>query len=229
MVIGGLQKISLVDYPGKISAIIFLQGCNFRCPYCHNPELVNPALFGPTIPEDEILAFLEKRRGKLDGVVITGGEPTLHKDLLAFLQGIKDLGFLVKLDTNGTRPEMLKDIILSGGVDYIAMDIKAPLERYPELTGSVSDIEAIQASIRRIMAAKVAYEFRTTLVYSLITPADVLAIGRLIAGAHRYALQRFVPSKHVQADFVSQTSFSQPELEMLCAELQPLVRECIIR
>jgi pyruvate formate lyase activating enzyme len=229
MLIGGLQKTSLIDYPGKISAVAFLQGCNFRCPYCHNPELVNPELFGPPMPQQDLWALLEKRRGKLDAVVITGGEPCLHKDLMALIQRIKAMGYLVKLDTNGAYPEMLGDIIQSKCLDYIAMDIKGPLEKYAALTGSAADSEAIQASLRLIMHSDIDYEFRTTLVRTLISPGDVLAIGHMIAGARRYALQRFVPSKHVEVSYARATSFEPSELEMLCEPLKRLVGELIVR
>jgi len=229
MLIGGLQKISLVDYPGRICATLFLQGCNFRCPYCHNPELVNPELFQPPMPEEQVWAFLEKRVGKLDGVVITGGEPTMHKDLPDAMRRIKAMGLLVKLDTNGSRPDMLDKIIGSGCVDFIAMDLKAPLERYPELTGAAVDVAAIEQSIRLIRQASVAYEFRTTVVRSLLTPDDILAIGRLIEGSRRYALQRFVPSKHVEVGFMAGATYAPHELEALRAVLQKSVEECIVR
>jgi len=229
MLIGGLQKVSLVDYPGHICATLFLQGCNFRCPFCHNPELVNPELFQPPMPEQEVWGFLEKRVGKLDGVVVTGGEPTMHKDLPDAMRRIKTMGLLVKLDTNGSHPDMLEKIIRAGCVDYIAMDLKAPLERYPELTGTPVDTGSIQESIGLIRQATVAYEFRTTLVRSLLKPEDVLAIGRLIEGSRRYALQRFVPSKHVEAGFTAGTSYAPHELEALRAALQKNVEECIVR
>lgn len=229
MIIGGLQKVSLVDYPGHISATLFLQGCNFRCPYCHNPELVNPELFQRPLPEEEVWAFLRNRVGKLDGVAITGGEPTLHKDLPDIMRRIKGLGLLVKLDTNGSHPDMLEQIIGLRCVDYIAMDLKAPLERYAELTGVRVDIAAIQKSIRLIMDAPVASEFRTTVVRSLLTPEEVMAIGRMIQGARRYALQRFVPSKHVEAGFIAAATYAPQELEALCDALQKNVEECIVR
>ncbi|OQX50761.1 MAG: anaerobic ribonucleoside-triphosphate reductase activating protein [Candidatus Cloacimonas sp. 4484_209] len=133
MKIGGFQKVSLIDYPGKICAIVFTRGCNFRCPYCHNPELVLPENYSPLIPEEEIFSFLEKRRGKLDAVEITGGEPTLQEDLTEFIRKIKEMGFLVKLDTNGSFPSVLEKVIYSGLVDYIAMDVKAPLEKYRQV------------------------------------------------------------------------------------------------
>lgn len=135
MQIGGLQKFSLLDYPGKISAVVFTQGCNFRCPYCHNPELVDPARYQECLPEEEIFSFLETRRGKLEAVTVTGGEPTLQKSLAPFLRRIKDMGFLVKLDTNGSRPDVLEELLRQKLIDYIAMDIKAPLEKYEAVTG----------------------------------------------------------------------------------------------
>lgn len=131
MEIGGLQKFSLIDYPGKISAVIFTRGCNFRCPYCHNPELVIPAFFTQGYAVDDIFAFFRSRREKLDGIVITGGEPTVQKDLIEFMSKVKALGFFLKLDTNGSNPGILKKVISLGLVDFVAMDIKAPFDRYP--------------------------------------------------------------------------------------------------
>jgi len=229
MIIGGLQKVSLVDYPGHISATLFLQGCNFRCPFCHNPELVNPELFQRPLPEEELWTFLRNRVGKLDGVAITGGEPTMHKDLPDIMRRIKGMGLLVKLDTNGSHPDMLEQIIGLRCVDYIAMDLKAPLERYAELTGVRVDSAAIQRSIRLIMGSSIAYEFRTTVVRSLLAPDEILAIGRMIAGGRRYALQRFVPSKHVEAGFKEAATYTIQELESLRDALQKNVEECIIR
>ena len=127
MLIGGFQKFSLIDYPGKICAIVFTQGCNFRCPYCYNPELVNPQKFTPSLSEKDVFSFLKKRKGQLDAVEITGGEPTLQKDLLAFLEKIKAMGFLVKLDSNGSSPDIIQEVVQRGAVNYLAMDIKAPL------------------------------------------------------------------------------------------------------
>ena len=139
MRIGGLQKSSLIDYPGKICAIVFTIGCNFRCPYCHNPELVDET--AEELSQDEFFAFLEKRIGKLDAVTITGGEPTLHNDLVPFIIKIKELGFLVKLDSNGTHPDVLAQLISEKSVDYIAMDIKAPLQKYTQTVARPVDIE----------------------------------------------------------------------------------------
>jgi len=147
MLIGGFQRFSLIDYPGKICAIVFTQGCNFRCPYCHNPELVNPELFEAPIPEGNILSFLANRKGKLDAVEITGGEPTLQPDLMDFMSELKNHQYLVKLDTNGSNPGIISEAIERDLVDYLAMDVKAPLERYQEITNSGVDPAKIEHSI----------------------------------------------------------------------------------
>lgn len=229
MRIGAIQKTTLVDYPGKISALIFTQGCNFRCPYCHNPELVDPRRFTPPVPEEEVLGFLAKRQGLLDGLVITGGEPLLNPDARAFMARVKAMGFQIKLDTNGSFPAALAEILKANLVDYIAMDIKAPLEKYPTVAGAQVDTEAIQESIRLIRHAGVPCEFRTTLARSLLKPEDILAVGRLIAGAPRYVLQRFAPSKHVDPSFIAEKSFTDEEIAALLPVLTPLVEECLVR
>ena len=140
MNIAGWQKVSLIDYPEKICSILFTQGCNFRCPYCHNPELVEPALFREPLSEKEIFAFLEKRKGKIDAVSITGGEPTIQPDLVEFILPMKDIGYLIKLDTNGSRPDVLGKLISEKLLDYIAMDVKAPLNRYPNIARCPIDL-----------------------------------------------------------------------------------------
>lgn len=150
MIIGGLQKFSLIDYPHKISAIIFTIGCNFRCPFCHNPELVNPELYPEKIPENNVFEFLESRREKLDAVVISGGEPTLHKDLYQFISKLKSMGFLIKLDTNGTYPNILNRLIKDNLLNYIAMDIKGSLDRYEEIVTTKVNLENIKDSINII-------------------------------------------------------------------------------
>lgn len=229
MSIGGFQKFSLIDYPGKICAIVFTQGCNFRCQYCHNPELVKPSLFGKTIPEEEILSFLEKRKGKLDAVEITGGEPTLQKDLVDFMQRIKEMGYLVKLDTNGSNPEILEIIINHELVDYIAMDIKAPLEKYKEVTHSVISPEKIKRSIRVIMNSDIKYEFRTTVVKSQLSKEDIINIGKLIEGAELYILQKFIPSKTLDPNFLNEKTYSDGELGSLKKKLEKFVCRCLVR
>jgi len=195
MKIGGWQRFSLIDYPGRIGAVVFTQGCNFRCPYCHNPELVDPRRFGKTIPPGDIISFLTGRREKLDAVTITGGEPTQQGDLADFLTRVKELGFLVKLDTNGSAPFTLAMLLEKGLVDYIAMDIKGPLEKYAAIAGTEVNGRDIVASVSLISGAGIPHEFRTTLVAPFITPEDVVATAGLIPAESRYVLQRFVPAK----------------------------------
>jgi len=227
--IGYLQKTSFIDYPGRISAIVFTQGCNFRCPYCHNPELVIPQLFTDPVPEEKVIDFLSRRTGKLDGVVITGGEPTIHHDLPDFLMKMKSMGFKVKLDTNGTNPDMLRQIIQENIVDYIAMDVKAPLDKYSAVVCSEIDQQTIAQSIRLIIDAGCASEFRTTLAKSLLQPEDVMRIGELIQGSSMYVLQSFVPSKHVDQEFIHETNFNENEIMHLIDGLSTLVDSCILR
>ena len=211
MIIGGLQKFSLLDYPDYISAIVFTQGCNFRCHFCYNPMLVWPQSevskfknisssdntdekiekVYPQFQEDDLFDFLKKRQKKLDAVVITGGEPTIHKDLPKFIEKIKKLKFKVKLDTNGTNSEMLKSLIDKKLIDYIAMDIKGSLGKYDIITGVQLNLNDIKKSINIIMQSKLPYEFRTTMVPELIEVEDIKKIGELIAGAKKWYLQNF--------------------------------------
>jgi len=229
MKIGYLQRSSLIDYPTKISAIVFTQGCNFRCPYCHNPELVDPKLFIDPMAIDEVFAFLKKRQGLLDAVVITGGEPTLHKDLPQFVYRLKDMGYLVKIDTNGTNPNMINKLLSDGAVDYIAMDIKAPIKDYENVVKVEVDKDAIVSSIKMIMDSDIGYEFRTTLSGSLLAPSDVTKIALMIRGARSYALQRFVSSKHLDEDFIKEHGFSSEAMAELEKEIAPMVQELVIR
>ena len=200
--IGGLQKTSLLDYPEKISAIIFTQGCNFRCGYCHNPELVGLNRQDELIPESFIWEFLNKRRGILDGVVITGGEPCLQPDLADFIRKVKSMNFLVKLDTNGAFPDVVENLISENLVDYIAMDIKAPLEKYSCITNSYVDTTKIQKSINIILNSNIAYEFRTTVLKSLLSSEDIENIGKIIHSANRYYLQKFVETKILNPEII---------------------------
>ena len=227
MKIGGLQHTSLIDYPGKICAIVFTIGCNFRCPFCHNPELVDET--SPELSEADIFAFLEKRRGILDAVTITGGEPTLHTDLLTFIKRIKDMGFLVKLDSNGTNPDIIEKVEQEKLVDYLAMDIKSPLESYSATVARPSDIENIKRSIKLLMEGPIPYEFRTTVVKSLLSRDDVAGIGDAIRGAHTYYLQKFVPTKTLNPAFLRKTTFSDAEFEEMRTEMERYVDKCYIR
>jgi pyruvate formate lyase activating enzyme len=229
MKLGGLQKTSLIDYPGKIGAVVFTQGCNFRCPYCHNPELVNSTLFREPIPEENILAFLKTRRGKLDAVTVTGGEPTLQQGLSSFLQKIKELGFLVKIDTNGSFPAMIGILLQKGLVDYFAMDIKGPLNKYEILTRMKVKMSDIKESISLITGSGVPHEFRTTLVASLLTGKDILAIAGLIPTAQKYVLQKFVPSKHLDDDFRKEKPFGDEEITDIKYHLEKTLSSVMIR
>ncbi len=229
MIIGGFQRFSLIDYPRKICAIIFTQGCNFRCPYCHNPELVNPKLFQKPINQNDILRFLKTRREKLDAVEITGGEPTLQIDLVEFMEKIKDLGFLIKIDTNGSNPDVLKAIINHGLVDYIAMDVKAPLRKYNEVTRTSVSLEKIKKSIGIIMDAGIKYEFRTTVVRSLLSKEDIIDIGKLVKGAELYILQKFIPSKVLDPIFLNGKTYSDKEFRNIKRMLEKFVRKCLVR
>jgi len=229
MIIGGFQKFSLIDYPGKICAIVFTQGCNFRCPYCHNPELVDPKKFGIELKEDEILSFLDRRKGKLDAVTITGGEPLLQSDLSAFLSAIKRLGYLVKLDTNGSFPSRLKKIIELKSVDYLAMDIKTSLDKYHQVIKAKIDTRKILDSIRLIMDSGLDYEFRTTIVKALFEKEDFYKIGQLIKNARLYVLQKFVPSKTLDDTFLDMKSCTDEELDCFKEIMEGFVQRCIIR
>ena len=191
MRIGGLQKLTLLDFPGHVACTVFLQGCNFRCPFCHNASLV---LGTDVISEDEVLRFLKKRQGLLDGVAITGGEPLLSKGLDALLEKIKALGYRVKLDTNGSFPDRLRHLIDRQLVDYVAMDIKNTREKYALTAGADGMLPAVEESVSLLLQGLVPYEFRTTVVDELHEPEDFAAIGRWLSGAQAYYLQAFVDS-----------------------------------
>ncbi|MDO9528821.1 MAG: anaerobic ribonucleoside-triphosphate reductase activating protein [Syntrophales bacterium] len=229
MNIGGLQKVSLIDYPEKICAVLFVQGCNFRCPFCHNPELVDPDRYHDCIPEEELFSFLEKRRGKLDAVNITGGEPTIQPDLVEFVERVKGMSYLVKIDTNGSRPEVLKKLIDRGLLDYIAMDVKAPLMRYREITGSDIKPAIIKQSIKMIMDSGIEYEFRTTVVKSLLDKNDLRKIAGTIKDARLYVLQKFVPSKSLDEKFLSETTYSDEDFEAMKEKLKNYAGHVTVR
>jgi pyruvate formate lyase activating enzyme len=229
MKIGGLQRFSLIDYPGNICAIIFTQGCNFRCPYCHNPELSHPDRYEAVIPEEEILLFLERRRGKLDAVSITGGEPTEQSDLIAFIERVKAMGYLVKIDTNGSHPEVLKELADRKLIDYIAMDVKAPLDKYGDIARSAIDPLLIRQSIRLILESGLPHEFRTTVVKSQLDKKDITAIARLIKGADRYVLQKFVPTKVLDQRFLNKGTWSDEEFSAVKKAIGRSAKQVIIR
>jgi pyruvate formate lyase activating enzyme len=233
MNIGGLQKHSLIDYPGKISCVLFLAGCNFACPYCHNPQLTGAPRRRPeTIPAEDVFDFLAQRRGWLEGVVVSGGEPTLHADLPDLCRGIKDLGYPIKLDTNGSRPQMLRTLLAAGLVDYLAMDIKTEPHRYAEGLAPFCDKTDLLASLQIIMDSGVAYEFRTTCVRPLVTPDTIRHIARLISGSRQYALQPFKACGLLRPDYFQGSmdpAYSPEEMEGLRRIAEPWVSRCIVR
>lgn len=208
--------------------MVYTIGCNFRCPYCHNPELVDETVTA-TVSEEEVLAFLDTRHGLLDGVVITGGEPTIHEDLIPFMEKVKAKGFLVKLDSNGTAPHVLKEVVKKKLVDYIAMDIKSPLTKYSQTVTRPVDIDAIKESVEFLKTSGVPYEFRTTIVKSLLSEDDILTIGKEIQGASQYFLQAFVPTKILNPQLRKKVTYSKEELDALCEKVRPYVGYCAVR
>ncbi len=211
MKIGGFQRFSLLDYPGQLAAIVFTQGCNFRCPYCHNPALVNPGQFEQVLDTEWVLRFLYRRRKKLGAVVITGGEPTLQADLIPFLKLIKAMRYKVKLDTNGSQPGILDEIFSHKLADYVAMDIKAPLHLYKLITRSEIDDSCIIRSMDLIRRAAISYEFRTTYFDALLGRQDLLAMQNLLKPGDRYILQECRYGQNLEK---LEKPFA-PELEMV--------------
>ena len=231
MILGGLQKTTLIDFPGRLAATVFLCGCNFRCPWCYSRELVLPAEIKkqPKVSERDFFNFLEERKGWLEGVVVCGGEPTIHKELPDFLGKIKNLGYLVKLDTNGSNPAMLKTLIDEKLVDYIAMDVKGPRERYGEFAGQKVEVKKIQESIDILRTGRVDYEFRTTWVPRLHTPEDILQIAEWIKGAEKYYLQNFRPEKTVDPEFAARKPCSEEYLWQIQRALSSYFKTVQIR
>ena len=229
MKIGGLQRISLIDYPGYLCAIVFSEGCNFRCPYCHNPELVDPCLFRTCIRENDVIGFLETRKGKLDAVSITGGEPTIQPHLTSFIRQIKKMGFSVKMDTNGSHPQIIKNLLAENLLDYIAMDVKAPLDKYREVVKAQVHTDFIKESVNLILKAKIPYEFRTTIIDSQLSEADIRQIAGLISGADHYALQKFVPTKTLDNKFLNEKSWSDERFQNIKILLEKEISSVVIR
>ena len=225
MLLMGIQKLTLLDYPGKTACTVFTGGCNMRCPFCHNASLVTGDIKAlPQLAESELFAFLEKRRGILEGVCITGGEPTLQPDLLEFMARIKEMGFCVKLDTNGTRPDVIEKAIDLGLCDYVAMDIKNSQSLYPDTVGVKDfDITPIIKSVELLKQGRVDYEFRTTILKPLHTEDSLRDIGKWIAGCDKYFLQSFVDSGDIINKTVGFSQFDQKETESLVNMLKPLV------
>lgn len=214
MEIHGFQKTTLLDFPGHVAAIVFVGGCNFRCPFCHNGLLVLASGNQPRVVEEEILTYLEKRRGILEGVCISGGEPTLQKDLISFIKKLKAMDYFVKLDTNGYRPQVLEELLEEGLLDYVAMDIKASPERY-DIAADVSglELEKILESIRLVKNSDIPYEFRTTAVKGLHRIEEFEEIGRLLSGCRAYYLQGFRESDNMIGQGFK--AFSVQEMEII--------------
>ena len=227
MYISGLQKLTLLDFPGRLAATVFLGGCNFRCPFCHNASLVLEPASLEKISEDEFFEFLNSRKGKLTGVCITGGEPTLYPTLKDFIRKIKDMSFAVKLDTNGTDPDLLLSLIEEGLLDYVAMDIKNSPERYSESAGCEVDMEKIKRSVDILLSGKVEYEFRTTVVRELNSIEDFKAISAWIKGAKRYFLQTFKDSGSLIGSGFS--AYSEEETRAILEQILPYVPNAQIR
>ena len=233
MLIGGLQKLTLIDYPGEMAATVFTVGCNFSCGFCHNPELVDAQKIKiqPQIKEEDFFDFLKSRIGILDGVCITGGEPTLQPDLEKFCTKIKDLGFDVKLDTNGSRPDVLKNLIKKDVLDYIAMDIKAPLikEKYEMVVGVKVDIDKIKESIEIIKNSGLRYEFRTTILPALHEKEDILEIAQSLSPADLYCLQQFRGGKVLDTGLEKEKPYLKEEIEEIHKDISKYFKKCIIR
>jgi pyruvate formate lyase activating enzyme len=230
MILAGLQATSLIDYPGKVSSVAFISGCNFRCPYCHNPELAR-GHYPQRISEKELLAFLLPRRQLIDAVVVSGGEPTLHPGLAQLCRSIRNLGLAIKLDTNGSRPELLESLIRDHLVDYIAMDIKTALDRYGPPIADTEACRGVARSIRILMDSGLDYEFRTTCVRSFVDGPAVASISATIQGARHYVLQTFRPVTLLNPDHFKDANpgFEPAEMERLRQIALPFVDRCSVR
>jgi pyruvate formate lyase activating enzyme len=228
MQIHGFNKTTLLDYPGHLASTIFLGGCNFRCPFCHNASLVLTPSIQVCIPEEEVFSVLKKRKNILEGVCITGGEPTLYPGLSTFIAKIKDLGYLVKLDTNGTNPHILNRLIENKLIDYAAMDIKNSLEKY-SLSSGIRDFDSlrIKESIACLLESTIDYEFRTTVVKEHHDKEDFLSMGRLIHGAKAYYLQAYKDSEDIISPGLS--SYTKAELEAIQVLVAPFVQKVELR
>lgn len=236
MQVGNLEKFTLIDYPGKLACTVFCVGCNFACPWCYNSEIVLPEKTKKKslIPEKELLFFLKERKDFLEGVCLCGGEPTVYPDLPEFAKKIKDLGYQIKLDTNGSNPKILEKLIKDGLVDYIAMDIKAPKDKYKEIIGNVQNfgeiIENIEKSINILKESKIDYEFRTTVVPILLQKDDILKIARWISPSQKYFLQSFQPKDTtIDADFGEVKPYPQDYLVEIKQAIEPFFEICQVR
>lgn len=228
--IRGFIENTLLDWEGKLAAVVFLPGCNFRCGYCHARHLIETAPSDETIPLEAVLLSLRRQRGWIDGVVISGGEPSLHPDLLDLILALREEDVSVKLDTNGSRPGVLEDLFRRGVLDYVAMDIKAPLDgKYAEVTGARVDLNAIRRSIDLVMCSGVPYEFRTTVCPTTLSNDDIEEIGKVITGARLYYLQTFRPVNTLDRSLESVKPCNPDEMRDLCRLASPYVQRCAVR
>ncbi len=236
MNIGGFAKNSLIDFPQTIACIVFTQGCNFFCPYCHNPDLVagpqTNSGAGALFNEQEIFKFLENRKGLLEGVVITGGEPCLQKDLVSFCEQVKQMGYKIKLDSNGSQPQVIETLLEKGWLDFVSMDIKTSLDRYPLVVSQKFDVQKIRDSIQLVMKHAPAYEFRTTCSRPFIIPSILDDIGKMVSGAQRYILAKCSRNvKVLDSNFLKSDNhfFSDKEMKELKMVIEPYVKTVIVR
>ncbi len=233
MKIGGLQKLTLIDYPEKLACTVFLSGCNFRCPWCYSRELVLEEEIekNEEVTQEYFFNFLKKRQNKLDGVVVCGGEPTLSSGIFAFIEKIKRMGFFLKIDTNGASPEVLEKLIKESMIDYVAMDIKHSLEKekYKQATDSDVNIKDIKESINIVKEKKVDYEFRTTVVPGIHSLEDIESIAKEIEGGERYFLQNFYPKKTINKDILKEKPFTKEEMKKFKEVAQKYVKLCQTR
>ncbi|MBI0582707.1 MAG: anaerobic ribonucleoside-triphosphate reductase activating protein [Methanomassiliicoccus sp.] len=226
----GFIKTSLLDWDGHVTVVVYLPGCNFRCPFCHNPDVVTDPDSYDEVPFAEIEEYILANREFLDGVVVTGGEPTIHRDLPELLSRFKKMGLNVKLDTNGTDPDMLEDVIEAGLVDYVAMDIKAPLDgKYDDLAGVKVPLDSIKRSIEVLRRSGVDHEFRTTVVPVLLTPGDVERIAAYIGGAKKYAIQQFRSGKTLDPKLSVVRPYPRGEVLGMAENAKQYVRRVVVR
>lgn len=221
MSIKGFVKLSLIDYPGKTSSVLFLGGCNFRCPFCQNPDLINKLETMPSISEEEVINYLKEKKKWIDGVCISGGEPTLEKNLIEFIEKIKFLGFLVKLDTNGSDPKVLKDLIEKKLLNFIAMDIKSSPEKYSEASGIEVDIEKIKESVELIRNSGIEYEFRSTVLPKLFSKDDAIKIGEWLKGSKTFFLQQFRPDITLDKSYEKEETYNEEKLKEFMKVMKP--------
>lgn len=230
MNLGGYQKLTLIDYPGHLATTVFTVGCSFRCPFCHNPELViAPYDTQPSTLEQDFFEFLDKRKGKLDGVCVTGGEPTIQPDIVEFMERIRSMGYLIKLDSNGTRPDVIKKLFDNKLIDYVAMDIKHAPEKYDIATGTKADLERVRLSVELIRNSGVDYEFRTTVVPGIHEERDFITIGEWLKGSKRYYLQEFMTGKLIDPSIAENKFSKKPDLDKIKKNIESFFEHVSVR